>query len=180
MRFASITFILLVIATAGCDQSQFTTALSALEADNAKLTQQLEDANNKTAEVVLRISAIESAWKQFELSFESDKRQELTKNITAVEQMIAQAAKNAESSAGVLKRFQELEAEVLNLRDMCKMHASDSADANQLGQLNASISRVESTVNTLKTSIGPTIGSNISHRIQMLETDVRFMKMKVR
>ena len=170
----------LLIATVGCDQSQLTTALSTLEADNARLTQQLEDANKKTAEMVLRISAIESAWKNFELSFESDKRQELTKNIAAVEQMMEQATKDVKSAAGVLKRLHEMEADVLNLRNMCEKYASESADADQLEQLKASISSVEKTVNTLKTSIGPTTGLNISYRIQTLETDVRFMKMKVR
>lgn len=114
MKLFANTLIVLVIATVGCEQSQSKSALSALEADNAKLTRQLEDANKKTAEMDQRIGAIESA------------------------------------------------------------------DANQVRQLKDAIFRVESTVNSLKTSIGPLTGLNINHRIQTLETDVRFMKMKVR
>ena len=185
MNSRNLGLLALLIAIAGCEQPRADSALSALQVTNAQLTKQLESANKKIEESDTRIASLEAAWKQFEQNFEANKRVQLAKNVEALEQLLDRVAKDTESSATVLKGLQQLEKEMLKLKDLCVKHESESSDANQVGKIKELIGTMEQKMKTLETSLGA--NQNIGHKILMLEnsvrmiqTDVQMMKIKVR
>ena len=185
MNSQNLGLVAILIAITGCEQPRADPALPALQVANAQLTKQLESANKKIEESETRIASLEAAWKQFEQQFEPEKRLQLAKNVEALEQLLDRVAKDTESSATALKGIQQLEKEMLKLKDLCVKHESESSDANQVGKIKEMIGIMEQKVKTLETSLGAT--PNIGHKILMLENsmrmlqnDVQMMKLKVR
>ncbi len=160
--------LILLIAATGCENAQTISALSALETANKQLTSRLDEAEKTTAQMEQKMGVLESDWKEFEQNFEPEKRQNLKMNIEMVEQMVGQVSKDAESAEGTLRKLRELEAEIVKFRDLCKKHAAESADANQVGQLKDGISKIGREVQALVS------------KLQRLESDFNFLKMKIR
>jgi septal ring factor EnvC (AmiA/AmiB activator) len=187
------SLVVLLIATIGCENSQTTSILSGLEATNSQLKRQLDDESQKTAQMEQRVVSLEAEWKRFEQNFDSEKRQELAKNIAETDQMLVQVAKSVESSSNVLTKLKGLEAEILKLRDICAKHASESADLDQFGQvkdaifnvdkqLKDSITRVEKNASSLKSSINWLESSvrSLESSVRSVSSDVSSIRMKVR
>ncbi len=172
-KCACVVFLMAPLALAGCEL-RYTPP----EAKNAQLTARVDELNQKMAEMEGKFASLEAKWKTFEQSFDADKRQELANNIATTEQMVAQANRNVDASAGVLKRLQNLETDVVKLRDLCQQHASEAADANLVGNLKDVVARVDSDLKQLKTSLDRL--SRVDSKIQRLESSVRSVDHKVR
>jgi archaellum component FlaC len=174
-RWVRVVPLILPLAILGCDQSQL---IAPLEAKNAQLTQQVDELSRQAAEREEKYASLEAKWKTFEQSFDADKRQELAKNIAATEQLVAQATRNTDASAAVLKRLRDLEAEVVKLRDLCAQHASEAADANLVGNLKAAVVRLDGDLKQLQTALDRL--SRVDSRIRRVESSVNSVEHKVR
>ncbi|MFM8288950.1 MAG: hypothetical protein ACKOGA_19840, partial [Planctomycetaceae bacterium] len=175
MKYACFLPVLVLISTVGCDQSQL---IAPLEARNAELTTQVRELTAKTEKMEKDFAEVQSKWTTFERSYDAGQRAELANNIAATAEMIGEATRDAEVAAALLKRLQALEAEVVTLRDRCRKHEAESADANQIGQLKTTVSRVQSEVADLQTSVKK--NGDAARKISSVESEVRSLQSEIR
>jgi chromosome segregation ATPase len=175
MKYACFLPVLVLISTVGCDQSHL---IAPLEARNAELTTEVGELTTKTEKMEKGFAELESKWTSFERSYDAGQREELANNIAATALMVGEAAREAEASATLLKRLQELEAEVVTLRDQCRNHVAESADVNQVGQLKNAVSQVQSEVARLQTSASMN-GDAAKNKLLRVEASVQSLKSDI-
>lgn len=160
-----LTILLLVLA--GCDSKR----VEALQAE-------LESANKKVEANDAKIAVLEAAWKKFEQGFDAEKRNELDKSITAMEEKMQRVEKDSQQAAGVLQEVKGLEKEIKKLRDLCAKHEAESKDANLIGQVRESVEALAQRIRKVESS-GDEVTS-LRSKIRSLESDVRGVENDIR
>lgn len=66
-----------------------------------------------------KVPALEAEMKAFTQAYDSDKRNQLARNIDTVEQLLNSVRGDAETAAATLKEVQSLKAEIEKLTELC-------------------------------------------------------------
>ena len=168
----------ILAATTGCNQPRSDSTLAELQKTNADLSEQLDAANKRIEETETKMTSLQAEMKTFKQGYDSEKREQLTENIEAVEQLLTDIRRHTDSATETLQQIQELKAEVEKLKNLCVKHEAEASDANQIGQVKTTVSSIEQSVNKLERSIG--LIPNIGSRFRQLESKVRQLESKVR
>ena len=166
------------VVVTGCNQPSSDTALAELKKSNAEFSDKLDTANKHIKDTETQIAALQAEMNAFTQGYDSDKREQLAKNIKAVEQLLVDIRQDTESATMTLKEIQALKDETQKLKDLCVKHESEARNANQIGQVKTSVASLEQSVKKIEQSLGPT--PSIGVRFRQLESKVRQLESKVR
>jgi hypothetical protein len=117
--------------------------LRKLDAAIEDLSRKLAGDDAKLEKGLSKLDSLDSAWKQFQQSYSPEMRQRLEQNVHAAELAAQAIQKQKQSSDEAVKGVAAVLAEVERLKALCQQHEKEAANANLIGELKASVSRLE-------------------------------------
>ncbi|MCA9068622.1 MAG: hypothetical protein KDA84_06855 [Planctomycetaceae bacterium] len=180
MKDRILSMVVLTFLAMGCDSSRLDSEVSKLKQSNAELLDQLKAANKRLEETESQMASLRTEMREFKEAFDSEKRQQLTENVKAVEGLLMDLRRDTASANTTLEEIQGLKTEVKKLRDLCVKHESEAKDANEIGKIKKSVTSLQQSVEKLERSLGTGANPNIGGRVRQLESELRRLESKVR
>ena len=161
-QLIAINCILLLAAVAtGCSESRFDRTIAELKKNNVELSGKLGEANKRIEKSETTLAALQVEMKTFRQGYDAKKREELAKNISAVKEMLIILRRDSKAGKATLEDIQGLKTKIEKLKDLCVKHESEARDANQIGQIKASVKLLKQSVSKIEGALRatPNIGS---------------------